>query len=138
MPFHSIAVATFPSEVALNVTHGRQMQRDQRKEWSKDRRRAKALSAPSWLWRSDEGIWRPEPAGPTLAKPLMLPDPADSASKYDVPGFQKGKAQDNRTYSKGIFVNVNQTIEGTVAYIGEDPGSHLPKYQCSFTPRFQS
>jgi uncharacterized protein (DUF2252 family) len=38
----------------VGEAHGRQMQRDERGEWLKElrRNRAKALNAPSWLWRS--------------------------------------------------------------------------------------
>jgi uncharacterized protein (DUF2252 family) len=38
----------------VGEAHGRQMQRDERGEWYKElrRNRAKALNAPSWLWRS--------------------------------------------------------------------------------------
>jgi uncharacterized protein (DUF2252 family) len=38
----------------VGEAHGRQMQRDERREWYKElrRNRAKALNAPSWLWRS--------------------------------------------------------------------------------------
>jgi uncharacterized protein (DUF2252 family) len=38
----------------VGEAHGRQMQRDERREWYRElrRNRAKALNAPSWLWRS--------------------------------------------------------------------------------------
>ena len=38
----------------VGQAHGRQMQSDERKDWCKElrRNRAKALNAPSWLWRS--------------------------------------------------------------------------------------
>jgi uncharacterized protein (DUF2252 family) len=38
----------------VGEAHGRQMQRDERRAWHKElrRNRAKALNAPSWLWRS--------------------------------------------------------------------------------------
>jgi uncharacterized protein (DUF2252 family) len=38
----------------VGEAHGRQMQRDERRDWYKElrRNRAKALNAPSWLWRS--------------------------------------------------------------------------------------
>jgi TAT (twin-arginine translocation) pathway signal sequence len=87
-------------------------------QWTKD-----GWMVRNWYMRADFD---------PVAYPL-LPDPGGSASKYDVPGFQNGQPQDNRTFSKGVFVNVNQTIKGTVTYIGEDPVSPLPKYQCSFT-----
>jgi uncharacterized protein (DUF2252 family) len=38
----------------VGEAHGRQMQRDERRDWYTElrRNRAKALNAPSWLWRS--------------------------------------------------------------------------------------
>ena len=38
----------------VGEAHGRQMPRDQRRDWYRElrRNRAKALNAPSWLWRS--------------------------------------------------------------------------------------
>ena len=38
----------------VGEAHGRQMQRNERRAWCKElrRNRAKALNAPSWLWRS--------------------------------------------------------------------------------------
>jgi uncharacterized protein (DUF2252 family) len=38
----------------VGEAHRRQMQRDERRAWHKElrRNRAKALNAPSWLWRS--------------------------------------------------------------------------------------
>jgi uncharacterized protein (DUF2252 family) len=38
----------------VGEAHGRQMRPDERRDWCKElrRNRAKALNAPSWLWRS--------------------------------------------------------------------------------------